>query len=171
MRIETSDVGNASHKAQVIVKKRGGYLETINSNDDGDSYARLRLRIPKNALPGTMDDLATLGKVTSRNIEVEDVTEQWIDLQAKIKNMRALRDRLRALLRQAKTVKETLEVEKELTRVQSDLDSLEGKIKAMQKHAAFSKLTLTISRKSVPGPIGAVGKGAWWGLKKLFVFR
>lgn len=171
IRIEATDVGIASRMAQDIVKKHRGYLETINSSDDDDAYASLKLRIPKGALTRTMDELAALGRVTSRNIEVEDVTEQWIDIQAKMKNMRALRDRLRVLLRQARNVKETLEVEKELTRVQSELDSLEGKIKAMRKHSAYSRLSLTISRKSVPGPVGAVGKGAWWGVKKLFVLR
>ena len=171
LRVEVNDVKNATQKAQSIVKAHKGYLENISSNDDDDAYSSLSLRIPKDSLVPVMDKLAALGKVTSRNIEVEDVTEQWIDMQAKLKNMRALRDRLRALLNQTKDVKEILEVEKELTRVQSELDSLEGKIKAMRKHVTYSKLSLHLSQKSVPGPIGAVGKGAWWGVKKLFVLR
>jgi len=118
-----------------------------------------------------MDALAALGKVTSRNVQIEDVTEQWIDLQAKVSNLRALRDRLRKLLNQTKNVKEMLEVEKELTRVQSELDSLEGKTKAIKNHVAYSKLTVRIRQKSILGPIGAVGKGAWWGIKKLFVLQ
>jgi hypothetical protein len=48
---------------------------------------------------------------------------------------------------------------------------LEGKIKAMQQHVAYSKLTVRIRQKSIPGPIGAVGKGAWWSVKKLFILK
>ncbi|MFK7910181.1 MAG: DUF4349 domain-containing protein [Akkermansiaceae bacterium] len=171
IRIEVNDVENSTQLAKKIVKKHKGYLENISTSDDDHAYARLKLRIPKNQLSPAMDELASLGKVTSRDVEIEDVTDEWIDLQAKLKNLRALRDRLRVLLRQAKNVKETLEVEKELTRVQSELDSLEGRIKAMGKHVTYSKLSLTIRQKTIPGPIGALGKGAWWGVKKLFVLR
>lgn len=171
MRLEVADVQNSTKKAQAIVKKHRGYLSTISTSYDDDVCASLKLRVPKDSLVQTMDELSTLGKVTSRDVEVEDVTEQWIDIQAKLKNMRALRDRLRILLKQANSVEDTLKVEKELTRVQSELDSLEGKVKKMQKHAVYSKLSLTISQKSIPGPIGAIGKGAWWGVKKLFVLR
>lgn len=171
MSLQVNDVKATSASAKKLVKQHHGYLESISSNDDKDAYANLEVRVPKTGLQPLMDDLAGLGKVSSRNITVEDVTEQWIDLQAKINNLRALRDRLRKLLIQAKNVKETLEVEKELTRVQSELDALEGKIKAMQKHVAYSKLTIRIRQKSIAGPIGAVGKGAWWGIKKLFVIK
>ena len=171
MSLEVNDVEKASRQARALTKKHHGYLENITSSQKDKPYARLKLRIPKDRLSTVMDETAALGKVSSRDIEIEDVTDQWIDLQAKLKNMRALRDRLRDLLAKAKNVKEMLEVEKQLARVQSELDSLEGRIKAMSKHTAYSKLTLTIRQKSVPGPLGAVGKGAWWGAKKLFVLH
>ena len=171
MQVRVSDVQQASADAKALVKKHRGYLESIDSSDDGDAYADLNVRVPKTELVSVMDGLATLGTVTSRHVQVKDVTDEWIDLQAKLNNMRAMRDRLRSLLQQAKTVKETLEVEKELTRVQSELDSLEGKIKAMQQHVSYSKLTVRIRQKNIPGPLGAVGKGAWWGVKKLFVIK
>lgn len=171
MSLEVTDVELSTQQARQVTKKHRGYLENISSSQQDQPYARLELRIPKDRLSAVMDELASLGKVTSREIEVEDVTGQWVDLQAKLKNMRALRDRLRTLLSKAQNVKEMLEVEKELARVQSDLDSLEGRLKAMSKHNTYSKLTLSIRQKSVPGPIGAVGKGAWWSVKKLFVLR
>ncbi len=171
MRIQVSDVKRTTNQARALINKHKGYIESIDSSDDTDAYANLELRIPKQDLLAVMDGLAMLGKVTTRHVQIKDVTEQWIDLQAKIKNMRALRDRLRKLLQQAKNVKETLVVEKELTRVQTELDALEGKIKAMQQHVAYSKLTVRIRQKSIPGPIGAVGKGAWWSVKKLFILK
>lgn len=118
-----------------------------------------------------MEGLATVGKITSRQISVEDVTDEWIDLQAKIKNLRSLRDRLRRLLDRANNVKEVLAVEKELNRVQSELDSLEGRMKAMQRNVSYSKITINLRQKSIPGPLGSITKGTWWGVKKLFVIR
>ncbi len=169
MHITVPDVKKAGTQTQNLVKQHKGYLESTNTSDT--THARLTLRIPAARLAPVMDALSCIGKVTSRNVRVKDVTSQWIDIQAKLKNTRALRDRLRKLLREAKTVKETLEVEKELTRVQSELDALEAQIKTLQKQASYSKLTVSLHQKTIPGPIGAVAKGTWWSLKKLFILR
>ncbi|BDS06050.1 hypothetical protein NT6N_10900 [Oceaniferula spumae] len=171
MSIEVNSVKESTAKVRGLVKQKKGYVENITSNDSGSSSASLTVRVPKNSLLTTMDELAALGKVTSRNVEVEDVTDEWIDLQAKVKNLRALRDRLRRLLEKAGNVKDVLAVEKELTRVQSELDSLEGRIKAMQQNVSYSKISIRIHHKSIPGPLGVVSKGTWWGVKKLFVIR
>lgn len=167
----TSDVTSATQRTRDIVKHYKGYVENNSSKSHSKPSSRLHIRIPSSSLTPAMDAIAKLGHVTSRHTETEDVTEQWIDLQAKLKNLRALRNRLRTLLNQAKNIKETLEVEKELTRVQSELDSLEGQLKAMRNHINYSKLTIHIRQKSIPGPLGAIGKGTRWGIKKLFVIR
>lgn len=172
--METSDVEATSTEAEAIIQKHKGYLENVDrsANHDGDAAsARLELRIPSASLELVMTDLGQLGKVTSHNVSVDDVTDQWIDLQAKLNNTRALRDRLRKLLQQAKTVEDTLKVEKELTRVQIELDALEGKMKKLSKHVSYSKLSLSICQKSILGPLGVVTKGSWWGVKKLFVIQ
>ena len=70
MRMEVSHVETASQKARAIIKKHRGYLETIRSGDDDAAYANLSLRIPKDALTRTMDELAALGRVTSREVKV-----------------------------------------------------------------------------------------------------
>ncbi len=85
MRIRVTDVKQATLRAKSIVKEHKGYLAGIDSSDDKSAYADLTLRIPQGALVSVMDGLATLGKITSRNVQVEDVTNRWIDLQAKVK--------------------------------------------------------------------------------------
>ncbi len=114
-----------------------------------------------------MESLRTLGKVTHQKIEMDDVTERYLDLQATLKNKRALRDRLRKLLTSAKSVKDTLKIEKELTRIQTELDQMEGKMKAMQSRISHSTLNLSIERESIPGPVGAVSKSVGWIFGKL----
>ena len=169
--IEVNDVAKTIQSTKQITQKYKGYLENSNSRNRNKARASLELRIPQSHLEIAMNEIAALGRVTSRSIEVEDVTDTWIDLQAKLKNMRALRDRLRSLLKQTQDVKEALAVEKELARVQSEIDSLEGKLKAMKQHVAYSKLSLAIRQKPISGPLGVVGKKAWWSVKKLFVIR
>ena len=72
-----------------------------------------------------IDGLSGLGDETDRRVTAEDVTEIVIDLVARLKNKIALRDRLRKLLDRAQDVKEVLVVEEQLTRIQSEIDSME----------------------------------------------
>ena len=94
-----------------------------------------------------------------------------MDLEAALKNRRALRDRLRILLERASTVTEVLQVEKELVRLQSKIDSEEGKLALLKKDIALSDLDITFTRKRILGPLGYIGAGIWWVVSKLFVIQ
>jgi chromosome segregation ATPase len=101
----------------------------------------------------------------------KDVTEQYIDVQARLKNKYVLRDRLKQILEKAVTVQDVLAVETELNRVQSDIDSMEGQIKSLQGQVQYATLDLDLKRKQILGPLGYVFKGIWWGVEKLFIIR
>lgn len=118
-----------------------------------------------------MDSLSRIGTVTYRKISMDDVTAQYLDLEAEIKNKRALRDRLRQLLAKSETVKDTLAIEKELSRVQTELDQLEGRLKLLRSQVAMSTLNLNLERETIPGPLGVATKSTGWALKKLFVLN
>ena len=115
--------------------------------------------------------LETLGEVTGRNLSSEDVTEQYIDTDARLKNHIVLRDRLKKLLDRAQKVDEVLAIEKELTRVQSEIDSMEGRLKALRGQIDLAAVHLTIERRTILGPLGYVFKGIGWTVKKLFVWQ
>jgi hypothetical protein len=117
---------------------------------------------------GTME---ALGTVYSRSVNGDDVTEKYIDVEARLKNKIALRDRLKQLLNKATEVKDILAIETELNRVQADIDSMEGIIKSLKGQVDFATVELSLERKQILGPIGYVFKGLWWGVKKLFVLR
>jgi ribosomal protein L29 len=124
----------------------GGRVQSWSSNDD--NWLTMKLRVPEPKLDEAMDRIAGLGKVVGRSLKSEDVTEELIDLEARLKNLRALRDRLRSYLDQAKDLKEILEVERELARVQTELESLEAKLKVLQDRVAMSELDVQVSKKS-----------------------
>ena len=115
-----------------------------------------------------------MGEPVSRSAQVVDVTNQAIDLDAKITNLRGLRDRMRALLDRASKIDEILKIERELNRIQTQLDSLEGQRKRLTRDVAMSSLGLRLDpaeSEMILGPLGYVGAGAWWLLEKLFVIR
>ncbi len=167
MGIDVGDIKEAINKATTIAEQCGGYVEW--KSETIEHSAQVRLRIPVKKFKNTISSLDELGTVTSKNVTGEDVTEKYIDVQARLKNKYALRDRLKLLLDKAVTVKDILEIEGELNRVQSDIDSMEGIIKSLKGQADFSTIDLSFKKKKILGPLGYVFNGLWWGVKKLFV--
>lgn len=133
--------------------------------------AYVTLRVPGPQLRPVLDLLAALGTEESRSVSSQDVTEQYIDTEARLKNAIALRDRLKALLGQAKDVKDILEIEKELTRVQADIDSMDGRLKKLKGQVDFAQIDLTLQRKKIYGPLGYVIYGIGWLIQKLFIIN
>jgi len=169
LSVEVWNVSNAVARATALAEGRGGFVEQ--KSDHGESSARLTLRIPAAAFRAAVTTLEELGKVTHRDVRGEDVTEEYVDVDARLKNKLVLRDRLKQLLDKAVDVKDVLAIETELNRVQGDIDSMEGRIKLLKNQVDLATVTLNLERKAVLGPLGYLFKGVWWGVEKLFVLR
>ena len=169
LSVEAWDVGKAVAEAVAMTERAGGFVEK--KSNSGESSAYLKLRVPTRALKDTVAGLETLGTVTRREIEGEDVTEDYIDTAARLKNKVVLRDRLQQLLAKATEVKDILAIETELNRVQGDIDSMEGRIKSLKGRVDYATITINLERKAVLGPLGYLCKGIAWGVGKLFYLR
>lgn len=169
MSLEVWNVSNAVAEAVSVVEKSGGYVER--KSDGGESSASLTLRIPSKQFKAAVAGLEKLGTVTYRNVEGEDVTDEYVDVEARLKNKKVLRDRLQKLLDKAEDVKDVLAIETELNRVQGDIDSMEARIKSIKGGVDYATVDLSLSRKKIPGPVGYALKGFFWGFGKLFVIR
>ncbi|MCX6995759.1 MAG: DUF4349 domain-containing protein [Kiritimatiellaeota bacterium] len=169
LSIEVWSVSNAVSEATSMAERQGGFVEQ--KSDRGEESASVTLRVPAKTFKTALAALETLGTVTYRNVEGEDVTEQYIDVEARLKNKIVLRDRLKQLLEKATDVKDILAIETELNRVQGDIDSMEGRIKSLKGQVEYATVTLSLERKAILGPLGYLFKGLWWGVEKLFVIR
>lgn len=169
LSLEVGNISNSVAQAIAIAEKNGGYVEY--KSDDCDGFASLKLRIPASAFTVAVGSVESLGSITSRYLENEDVTEQYVDVDARLKNRVVLRDRLRELLDKATEVKDILAIETELNRVQGDIDSMEARLKSLKGQVDFATLDLSFQRKPILGPLGYVVQGVWWTVSKLFVIR
>jgi hypothetical protein len=120
-----------------IARESGGYLSA--RQDDA-----ITIRVPRDHFEPALARIEKLGDVTHRDIKAQDVTDEFVDLQARLKNAYAVRDRLDDLMAKA-PVKEALEIEKELGRVTEDIERLEGRLKLLRDQIAFSTITVTFS--------------------------
>lgn len=156
-------------RATEIVRTAGGYVAS--SVVAEGRRLRMSLRVPSPALEPTLAALSALAEVERREISALDVTDQVFDLEARLQNLRAVRDRLRQHLQRATAVGDVVQVERELTRVQGDIEVLEGRLKRLREDTALSQITLDVHQKRVLGPIGQLLAGVAWLISKLFVIR
>jgi hypothetical protein len=165
--LEVGSLEAARAEVERLVADADGLVESSTSVED--ERVILRCRVPSDRLEAVMDRIAALGDLTRRSLSKEDVTDRWFDLEARLRNAIALRDRLRALLDRATSVTEVVAVEKELTRVQTEVETLQAQFDRLRGQVSLSALDVTLERGRVLGPLGYVGYGLWWVVRKLFV--
>ena len=117
-----------------IARDNGGYLGQRKDRE-------ITVRVPRGRFDPTLAAIDKIGDVLHRDIAADDVTDQHVDLEIRIKNARAMQRRLTELLGRA-DVKNALEIEKELHRVTEELERLEGHLKVLNDKVAYSTVTV-----------------------------
>lgn len=176
LTVEVTAVSNAVAAAQVIIKTAGGYIADSQVTDDD---ATLGLRVPPARLPDTMAQLGQIGTVLVHRVASQDVTTQFVDTEARLRATKQLRDRLGELVKSATNVTEVLEIERELARVQADIESMESLLRTLGRQSEMAAVTCRFNRRTEPaqevkriyGPLGLILKGAGWIIQKLFIIR
>lgn len=143
--VRVADVDAAATKAASIATGAGGFVGSDKrSSDSRRSQATMQLRVPAGKFGTVVDDLAGLGEQQSRDISTDDVTEEIVDLDAKIASQEASVTRTRALFAQAKTVGEIVSVEAELAKRESELARLQARKRKLDDLTALSTITATL---------------------------
>ncbi len=147
MTVRAKDVTAATDRARQIVTAAGGHLATEKSDSgSGDrGSASLVFKIPPAAYPGVLDRLGReLGKRESLQQNTEDVTEQVADVESRIRSSQAALDSLRTLMKKAKTIGEVLDVEREISTREADLEALQARQKTLASQTSMATLTLNL---------------------------
>jgi hypothetical protein len=166
MVVTVTDVVTSAEDAGAVAVAVGGNVAADHRTLDGDhSEAELVLRVPSDAFSSTLDRLAHLGTEQSRAVTTQDVTEDLIDLDARLATQRASVERVRALLAKATTVGEVVSIESELTKREADLDSLEQRRAKLSGLVALSTITLTLRGSAAPAAAQESHSGFVYGLR------
>lgn len=147
MLIYTADVNMAVFEAkkamdavEKIARQAGGYLV---KRDD----RTITVRVPAGKFDGSVTDITKLGDVLHKNVSVQDVTSEYVDLQIRMRNLEVVRKRLEKLLEKADKVPDAIAVEKELERVTGELERMKGRLKLLTELVHFSTITVTFSAR------------------------
>jgi len=182
MSITVSDIDVTKKRVDSLLKIYNAYYssENLYNNDYSQTY-NLNIRVPAMNFELLITEIESgKGEVTSKIINARDVTVEYFDLESRLANKRSYLERYRELLRQAKTVKDILEIEEQIRSLTEEIDSAEGRLKYLSDQVAYSTLNLNITREKgyvyrpkERGPISDRLKravsGGWNGLVSFFL--
>jgi hypothetical protein len=157
--VRVDDVEAAAARASAIATSAGGFVGADKrTSNDKRSEATIQLRVPAGRFGTALDEVAKLGRQESRDVNTEDVTEEVIDLDAKIASQQASVSRTRALFAQAKTISEISSVESELAKRESELATLQARKRKLDDLTTLSTITATLLGPEAPAPQAAAEK-------------
>ncbi len=141
---ETSNIKETKNFVTDAAKDADGYISNENNYKEDDRITQsVVIRVPSDKFDQL---LATISghadRLESRSIDVQDVTEEYMDVQTRIRTKKELENRYREILTQAKTVDEILKIEKEIGFLRTEIESMEGRLKYLNDRIAFSTLTV-----------------------------
>jgi hypothetical protein len=149
VQVRRESFAESIERAIDVSESVGGYL--LSRSDTS-----VRLRIPSRSFRAALKELEKLGAVTRRSVTAQDVSEQFHDLEVRLKNLESVRNRLEQFLARAVNVSEAMTVGKELENVTRQIDEIKGRMQFLKTRAAYSLVTIAFE----PKPVDAVAKQA-----------
>lgn len=176
LRLRVENAETAVKEARKLATSFGGTIESVQLASDAGPIYRMTpegsptsdgsplggfvtVRVPVARFDAFVKEATGLGRVLSEAESAEDVTQQHVDLTARLKNLKAEATRLRALFAKAETVTDMLKVEAELSRVQGEIESMQAQVTFLERRAAMATVTLELVE---PEPI-VRPSGTDWG--------
>ncbi|MGV9252407.1 DUF4349 domain-containing protein [Streptomyces sp. NPDC003697] len=151
LTVRVRDVPKALAAARARVRAAGGYLgdETTTRDGDGGERTRVVLRVPAGAFDEVLAGLAGAGRLMERTVKAEDVTDQVVDVESRIRSQRASVARVRALMDRATRIDDVVTLEGELSRRQADLEALLARQASLKDRTSLATISLSLSRTPV----------------------
>jgi hypothetical protein len=148
MELEVTDLGKAITAARSAILGMGGYIgASTTSNVDDRPYAEITYRIPVDRWEDALDTLRGLNGLTSKVVaeqtQAVDVTGQVVDLDARIRNLRASETALQKIAEQATRIPDILEIQAQITNVRGQIEQLEAQRNDLGDRTSYATLTAT----------------------------
>lgn len=163
LELKTKDGEGISKKIVELASKYEGYAVV-----SGNRFTKIRV-LAKH-FQKAISEIETFGEVGYKEISGKDVTEEFTDTKIRLENKTKARERYLELLKKAENVDAALKVEKELERLNVEIESYKGKIESLSHLAKYSTIQVRLSKKETLGPLGYVIWLIGKGIKLLFIW-
>ncbi|MCA9948602.1 MAG: DUF4349 domain-containing protein [Anaerolineales bacterium] len=160
MGIVVTDTEMAIDTIARMIEDNGGWVvqSSIYQYSDAAKRGNMSVRVPSEGFQSALDAITELSvEVNSISTSGQDVTEEYVDVAARLANLEATADRVRAFLDETKNVEEALAVNQELSRLEGDIEAMKGRKQYLEQSAAFSTINIDLTPDALAQPIEVGG--------------
>jgi anti-sigma factor RsiW len=149
LAIDVDQFDDASRRLVQIAERAGGFVaESSYAEDNGVPTGSFTLRVPAARFAAVLAELDALGEITQRQISGQDVTEEFVDLQARIRNLERHEQRLLSFMDRATKVSDLLAIEEQLARVRGEIEQLTGRMRFLERSADLATVAVAVKQKA-----------------------
>jgi hypothetical protein len=155
LSVNVKELDKAQSNIEQKVEQYGGYIVESNvfQEDDQTSSGKMIVRIPeKNFEKFLLDAEEEAAEILERNVTGQDVTEQYVDLESRVKSKRAVEERLLEFMSKAQKTDDLLKISADLATIQEEIEVMVGKMKYLENQTSFSTIELTMYENRVVVP-------------------
>jgi hypothetical protein len=155
LELLVDDIGQAVNRIRTTTDGVGGFVEKSSQTNTGSSSAIMTVRVPASRLDQAIAAIkGAAARVERENVEAKDVTREYIDLDARLRNTQAEEAQYLQIMKRASTVKDTLEVSAKLSDVRGRVEQLQGEMKYMTTQIAMSSLEISLHAEAEATVLG-----------------
>ena len=161
VRLEPDGLTDAMRRIVSIADASGGFVVTTSVEDERRGLASVTVRVPADGFGRTLSQLKDLGDVQQEHVSGRDVTQEFVDLQARLRNFAAQEAVLLRLMDRSVSVTDTIRVQSHLQGVQLEIERLRGRILFLEDQTDMSTITLNFAEAGAPAPRTGTIERAW----------
>jgi hypothetical protein len=160
MGIVVVDTEESMKTISQMVEENGGWVvsSSVFQYDENAKTGNMSVRIPSGGFDSFLEAVGLMSvEVTRISTSGQDVTEEYVDVSARLDNLEATAERVRSFLDETKTVEEALEVNRELSQLEGEIEAMKGRLQYLEQSAAFSMVTIDLTPDILSQPIEVGG--------------
>jgi len=158
LTLQVPDVDQAVDRVRQVAQAGGGYVSASNTRVEQDRpVADLTLQVRSDALDTTLQALRGLGKVDGETSTSQDVTEEYVDLDANLRNLQASESAILRLMDRAQRIEDIISLQRELTNVRGQIERIQGRKTYLERRTDMATLSVSLRLPPAEGAITAGG--------------
>lgn len=155
--VQVDDAARASDRAVRIAERADGYVAAQQADLSGTAASDLTLRVPSRSFRTVLDAVTALGEEQQRTIHTDEVTDEVVDLEGRMKSAQASTDRLRALLADASATTDIVALEGELAKRESSIEEMQGRLRVLGDQVALATIAVRFTEEPPPVVVERAG--------------
>ena len=171
LRLEVSEgkLGEALRDGRTIAETAGGYLLSTSVGHNDGGRGEFVIRVPAERFEETLSELEALGKVVGEDVTGEDVSQEFVDLESRLRNSTAQEEVLLRLYDRSTSIADTIRVQRELQDVQLEIERLRGRLRFLADRTDLSTISVSIAEDGIVQAADGPFEKAWETARKTFV--